>query len=73
MAEAEKSTENQWNQVDDFKWLKAVQSPNWNILSESQRLDENVWKEIVPGQPGTNVTETLSSIGLPRRRSSGSS
>lgn len=73
MTDVEKSTENQWNQVDDFKWLKAGHSPNWNILSDSQRLDEKVWKDIVPGQPSANVRDTLSTIGLPRRRSSGSS
>lgn len=73
MTEAEQATENQWNQVDDFKWLKAGHSPNWTILSDSQILDEKVWKDIVPGKPDENVTDTLRAIGLPRRRSSGSS
>lgn len=73
MTEVEKTTENQWNQVDDFKWLKAGHSPNWNILSDSQRVDEKIWKDVVPGQPTANMTETLRTIGLPRRRSSGSS
>ncbi|XAR73393.1 hypothetical protein NMG60_11007346 [Bertholletia excelsa] len=27
-----------WANVDDFRWLKAVQSPNWSILPESGRL-----------------------------------
>ncbi|MCE2055692.1 hypothetical protein HAX54_043195 [Datura stramonium] len=28
-----------WSNVDDFKWLRAVQSPNWSILPENERLD----------------------------------
>ncbi|XP_055811116.1 tubulin-folding cofactor C [Solanum dulcamara] len=27
-----------WLNVDDFKWLRAVQSPNWSILPENERL-----------------------------------
>lgn len=28
-----------WANVDDFQWLRAIQSPNWSILPESQRID----------------------------------
>lgn len=28
-----------WENVDDFKWLRAVQSPNWSILPENDRID----------------------------------
>jgi hypothetical protein len=24
--------------VDDFGWIKAVQSPNWSVLPEEQRM-----------------------------------
>ncbi|OWM65637.1 tubulin-folding cofactor C [Punica granatum] len=27
-----------WSSVDDFKWLKAVQSPNWSVLPEDKRV-----------------------------------
>ncbi|KAF6165914.1 hypothetical protein GIB67_012811 [Kingdonia uniflora] len=27
-----------WENVDDFKWLRAVQSPNWSILPEEERV-----------------------------------
>ncbi|OMO56127.1 hypothetical protein CCACVL1_26753 [Corchorus capsularis] len=27
-----------WGNVDDFKWLRAVQSPNWFILPENERI-----------------------------------
>ncbi|GMY11370.1 tubulin-folding cofactor C [Fagus crenata] len=26
-----------WGNVDDFKWLRAVQSPNWSVLPENER------------------------------------
>lgn len=27
-----------WANVDDFRWLRAVQSPNWSILPEDERV-----------------------------------
>ncbi|KAM7261822.1 hypothetical protein ACFE04_020899 [Oxalis oulophora] len=27
-----------WGNVDDFKWLRAVQSPNWSVLPDDQRI-----------------------------------
>ncbi|KAK7358988.1 hypothetical protein VNO77_00931 [Canavalia gladiata] len=27
-----------WANVDDFRWLRAVQSPNWSILPENERI-----------------------------------
>ncbi|ERN08722.1 hypothetical protein AMTRI_Chr11g99290 [Amborella trichopoda] len=27
-----------WANVDDFKWLRAVQSPNWSIIPEEERV-----------------------------------
>ncbi|GAB2226079.1 hypothetical protein Drorol1_Dr00021865 [Drosera rotundifolia] len=27
-----------WGNVDDFKWLRAVQSPNWCVLPEDERI-----------------------------------
>ncbi|XP_021762746.1 tubulin-folding cofactor C-like [Chenopodium quinoa] len=27
-----------WANVDDFKWLRAVQSPNWSVLPEHERI-----------------------------------
>ncbi|KAH7322807.1 tubulin binding cofactor C-domain-containing protein [Stachybotrys elegans] len=66
LTDAEKSAENQWDQVDDFKWLKAGPSPHWNVLSASERLGDAVWKDIVPGKAGTSVEETLKKVGIPR-------
>ncbi|KAF5747352.1 tubulin-folding cofactor C-like [Tripterygium wilfordii] len=28
-----------WANVDDFRWLRAVQSPNWTVLEEGQRIE----------------------------------
>ncbi|KAJ4713151.1 Tubulin-folding cofactor C-like protein [Melia azedarach] len=28
-----------WANVDDFKWLRAVQSPNWSVLPEEDRIE----------------------------------
>ncbi|CAN4095816.1 unnamed protein product [Withania somnifera] len=27
-----------WSNVDDFKWLRAKQSPNWSIIPENERI-----------------------------------
>ncbi|KAL8467032.1 hypothetical protein ACS0TY_035928 [Phlomoides rotata] len=27
-----------WANVDDFRWLRAVQSPNWSVLPENERI-----------------------------------
>ncbi|KAJ8769687.1 hypothetical protein K2173_005290 [Erythroxylum novogranatense] len=27
-----------WSNVDDFKWLRAAQSPNWSVLDEGERV-----------------------------------
>uniref|UniRef100_A0A7N0T6I6 C-CAP/cofactor C-like domain-containing protein n=1 Tax=Kalanchoe fedtschenkoi TaxID=63787 RepID=A0A7N0T6I6_KALFE len=27
-----------WGNVDDFKWLRAVQSPNWSVVPEKERV-----------------------------------
>mmetsp|Transcript_10036 Transcript_10036/g.25574 ORF Transcript_10036/g.25574 Transcript_10036/m.25574 type:complete len:368 (+) Transcript_10036:58-1161(+) len=39
-----------WRQVDDFGWLRAVQSPNWAVLPEEERQPADAAVE--PGQPG---------------------
>lgn len=65
--ETEELSENQWNEVDDFKWLKAGHSPNWTTLSENERLSDEAWRNVVPGQPGFSVQETLKKLDIPRR------
>lgn len=67
LTEADKSIENQWDQVDDFKWLKTTQSPNWTTLSEVQRLDDEVWTRIVSGKSGVSVEQILTKVGIPQK------
>lgn len=62
--ETEESMENHWDQVDDFKWLKAEHSPNWSILPEAERLSEKIWTETVPGKPGKSAEDILKEIGV---------
>ncbi|KAI9169994.1 hypothetical protein LWI28_020807 [Acer negundo] len=39
MAALDEETGN-WANVDDFKWLRAMQSPNWSILPEEERVGD---------------------------------
>lgn len=32
-------TENQWNDVQDFKWLKQEKSPNWHVIPTADRVE----------------------------------
>ena len=56
------SANNQWDQVDDFKWLRAEPSPNWSVLSEAQRLPESVWTDAVRG--GRSTEDVLRAVGI---------
>ncbi|KAI1172061.1 tubulin-specific chaperone C [Nemania sp. FL0916] len=55
---------NQWDQVDDFKWLKDVASPNWSILAEERRVKDEVWRDTVCGKPGMNTDDILRELGI---------
>lgn len=55
---------NQWDQVDDFKWLKAEHSPNWSIIPENERMEEEIWTMIAPGGPSTSVKDILWRAGI---------
>ncbi|KAI9901313.1 hypothetical protein N3K66_003130 [Trichothecium roseum] len=66
ITDADRDVVNQWDQVDDFKWLKADHSPNWATLSETERLGPDIWTKVVPGLPGHSVDDTLKKCGLPR-------
>ncbi|KAL8970628.1 MAG: hypothetical protein Q9183_001424 [Haloplaca sp. 2 TL-2023] len=38
---------NQWDQINDFNWIKAGQSPNWTILEPSERKRADHWRNIL--------------------------
>lgn len=58
------ATVNQWNQIQDFKWLKAEQSPNWSILPEADIISDETWQRIA--QVGVNlpVDDILKASGV---------
>ncbi|KAK7960310.1 Tubulin-specific chaperone C [Apiospora saccharicola] len=56
-------SENQWDRVDDFKWLKAESSPNWRVLPEEARIADAVWQKTVSGSL-TSRKEILRSVGV---------
>lgn len=62
--ESDSEVTNMYTQVDDFKWLKAEQSPNWRILDTNQRIADNVWNDIVPGGPNIGVEDILKAVGV---------
>ncbi|KAI1139387.1 TBCC-domain-containing protein [Hypoxylon sp. FL0543] len=62
--------ENQWDQVDDFKWLKSEPSPNWTVLPEEKRIPEDVWKNSVCGGPSLSTDDILRRVGVLGERGS---
>ena len=60
---SEEEVKNQWDQVDDFKWLKMEPSPNWSVLSEEERLSDEMWRD-VSAELGASVEEKLRKVGL---------
>lgn len=64
LKEADRAVENQWREVDDFKWLRAEASPNWTVLEESKRLPEQVWRDVVPGGPSLGAEDVLRAAGV---------
>ncbi|KAK8123322.1 hypothetical protein PG999_003240 [Apiospora kogelbergensis] len=56
-------SDNQWDRVDDFKWLKAESSPNWRVLPEERRIPDDVWQKTVSGSL-TSRKQILRSVGV---------
>jgi len=54
----------QWENVDDFKWLKSEPSPNWSVLLPDQRVKDEIWREKAPGGPGLSVEDILAAVGV---------
>ncbi|KAM7186995.1 Tubulin binding cofactor C domain containing protein, partial [Naviculisporaceae sp. PSN 640] len=66
VTEKETPETNQWDQVDDFKWLKSEHSPNWCILPEAERISQETW-DIVKGDSRSaelGLSDILRKIGL---------
>lgn len=49
---------NHWDQVDDFKWIRADESsPNWRILRHDEMIEDVVWKEVLGLAEGEKVSD----------------
>ena len=64
MTQSDEPEKNQWDQVDDFKWLKTEPSPNWTVLDEASRIPDNVWTKTVSGGLEISRTDILKKLGL---------
>lgn len=42
-----------WGNVDDFKWLRAVQSPNWCVLPGNERVGKVRVEDFESGNEGS--------------------
>ncbi|KAI9777698.1 MAG: hypothetical protein M1839_008617 [Geoglossum umbratile] len=67
MLKSEQPIENQWDKVDDFKWLKAEHSPNWGILPPEKRITLRVWRDVVPGGAGIALGDILKETIRPKQ------
>lgn len=64
MTETDKQVTNMFDQIDDFKWLKPEQNPNWSVLEQSSRVPETLWTEAVPGRAGKGPQDILKMLGI---------
>ncbi|KAI0006737.1 TBCC-domain-containing protein [Xylariaceae sp. FL0662B] len=64
-AKSKISGTNQWDQVDDFKWLKSEPSPNWSILPDEKRVSEDIWANTVCGNTSVKTDDILRAVGIP--------
>ncbi|EUC39379.1 hypothetical protein COCCADRAFT_80954 [Bipolaris zeicola 26-R-13] len=55
---------NLWDQIDDFKWLKAEPSPHFSIIPEDKRISDHVWTNIVPEEKGVSLQDVLTAVNI---------
>jgi hypothetical protein len=54
-----RETKNQWDQIDDFRWLKAEPSPNWSILPQIERLSDDFWSRTLDGGASLSTVDVM--------------
>ncbi|KAL2263254.1 hypothetical protein VTK26DRAFT_7601 [Humicola hyalothermophila] len=64
LSDKQKTEANMFDQVDDFKWLKATPSPNWSLLPDEEAIPEDQWQSILAGRPGVGVEDILQKMGI---------
>lgn len=62
--DSERPDKDHWNQVDDFKWLRSEHSPHWDTLPSERQVDDHVWKDVVPGGPGSSLDDILKATNV---------
>jgi hypothetical protein len=55
---------NQWDQIDDFKWLKIEPSPNFRLLEESERIKDDVWRATVLEGEDMSLQDVLKTVNV---------
>ncbi|KAF3763080.1 hypothetical protein M406DRAFT_48782 [Cryphonectria parasitica EP155] len=57
---------NQWNQVDDFNWLKTEASPNWKTITaqDDAHILAEFWETTVRGGPSLSTNDILRKAGV---------
>lgn len=56
---------NQWDNVDDFGWLKAEASPNWRRLAgDDHAVPDDFWTTTVKGGPALSTQDILRKAGV---------
>lgn len=58
------NTPNQYDQIDDFKWLKSEPSPHFNLLPTSEYIKEEVWRDVVPGGVSVSLNDILKAVTI---------
>ncbi|KAF2267675.1 TBCC-domain-containing protein [Lojkania enalia] len=56
--------QNQWDQIDDFRWLQTESNPHFNLLSATNRIEESVWRDIVPGGHSVSLNDILKAVAI---------
>ncbi|CAN8105055.1 unnamed protein product [Discula destructiva] len=66
LVESQDPANNQWNQVDDFNWLKSEASPNWSTLTEKDEawIKPQFWETTVRGGPMLSTNDILREAGV---------
>ncbi|KAI9738363.1 MAG: hypothetical protein M1834_008866 [Cirrosporium novae-zelandiae] len=61
-------TRNLYDQVDDFKWLKAEHSPNWSLLEPQNAVIDSIWKGVdQTSSSEASIEKVLEVVGAVRR------
>ena len=55
---------NQWDQIDDFKWLKIEPSPNFGLLKETDRIKDDIWRVTVLEGESMSLQDVLEAVNV---------